>query len=175
MFELDFCRPLWIVLKSGNIAVRPRGGQFSPMFKGNTRVEQETVTQVLMFLDPCLPPPPHPHPPSPPLCTRWPSLIVKRLMDVILLDSKCYPLLENDSTSGELYWRSTRKVLAANRSIYSKLTGDCTDLGNASVDATQEDTGEVKSSPAVHAVPTLPCYPSPGSSDPDLNFPAISM
>ena len=39
-------------------------------------------------------------------------------LDVILLDSKCYPLLENESTSGETFWRSTRKVQAASRSIY---------------------------------------------------------
>ena len=29
MFELDPNRPVWIVKKSGNIAVWPRGGQFS--------------------------------------------------------------------------------------------------------------------------------------------------
>ena len=29
MFELDSTRPLWIVRKSGNIAVWPRGGLFS--------------------------------------------------------------------------------------------------------------------------------------------------
>ena len=61
-------------------------------------------------------------------------------VEVILLDSKCYPLLENNSTSAESFWRSTPKVLAANREIYDKLKGACTNLQNASVDLTAEDS-----------------------------------
>ena len=41
----------------------------------------------------------------------------------ILLDSKCYPLLSNESTSGVDFWRSTRKILAASRAVYEKVTG----------------------------------------------------
>ena len=58
----------------------------------------------------------------------------------ILLDSKCYPLLENESTREETFWRSTSKVLAANSGIYNKLMGICTNLQNASVDRTAEDS-----------------------------------
>ena len=119
--------------------------------RGNMRVEYEIVTQVSVFLDPSS------------STVRKVAELVKRQIDVdvILLDSKCYPLLENDSTSGELYWRSTRKVLAANRSIYSKLTGDCTDLGNASIDATQEDTGEESDSSSMTNVDFTPSSKRP--------------
>ena len=43
--------------------------------------------------------------------------------DVILLDSKLYPLIANDSTSGLDYWKSTRKIIATSRSVYEKLVG----------------------------------------------------
>jgi len=82
-------------------------------------------------------------PKSPCLLTHHPpvrevtDLVSKQIgMDVILLDSKCYPLLENDSTSVESFWR----VPAANRAMYDKLTGQCTSLQNASVDLTEEDS-----------------------------------
>ena len=81
--------------------------------KGNAKMEYEIVTQVSMFLDV-------------PSSTVWKvtELVKKQVdSDVILLDSKYYPLLENGSTSGETFWRSTRKVLAANRAVYNKLTG----------------------------------------------------
>ena len=42
--------------------------------------------------------------------------------DVILLDSKCYPLLDNDATSTLEFWKSTRKILAASKVSYNKLT-----------------------------------------------------
>ena len=41
-------------------------------------------------------------------------------MEVVLLDSKCYPLTENESTSSESFWKSSRKILAANKSLYNK-------------------------------------------------------
>ena len=70
--------------------------------------------------------------------------LVKRQigLDVVLLNSKSYPLLDNDSTRGEAFWKSTRKVLAANRGLYNKLTGQHTDLEKASIDLTCEDTAE---------------------------------
>ena len=43
--------------------------------------------------------------------------------EVVLLDSKLFPIADNDSTSGPKFWRSTRKVIAAKRIIYEKLVG----------------------------------------------------
>ncbi|XP_019859766.1 PREDICTED: uncharacterized protein LOC109588007 [Amphimedon queenslandica] len=43
--------------------------------------------------------------------------------EVILLDSKCYPLLDNPATSCMDFWKSTRKILATSKSQYEKLTG----------------------------------------------------
>ena len=78
---------------------------------------------------------------SPCTVRRVTDLVSKQVgVDVVLLDSKGYPLLENDSTSVESFWRGTRKVLAANRAIYGKLTGQCTDLQKASVDPTGGDS-----------------------------------
>ena len=36
--------------------------------------------------------------------------------EVILLDSKCYPLLNNEAMSCMNFWRSTRKILATSKS-----------------------------------------------------------
>ena len=41
---------------------------------------------------------------------------------VILLDSKLYPLLSNEGTSDVDFWRSTRKILAASKSLYQQLS-----------------------------------------------------
>ena len=43
--------------------------------------------------------------------------------EVVLLDSKCYPILHNDATTVFDYWKSTRKILAASKAAYEKLTG----------------------------------------------------
>ena len=43
--------------------------------------------------------------------------------EVILLDSKLFPLLDNDATTGVDFWKSTRKIIAASRSLYEKLGG----------------------------------------------------
>lgn len=43
--------------------------------------------------------------------------------DVVLLDSKCYPLLHNEATTVLEFWKSTRKILAASKVSYEKLTG----------------------------------------------------
>ncbi len=44
---------------------------------------------------------------------------------VVLLDSKLYPLANNDSTSGLDFWKSTRKIIAASHATYEKLSGVC--------------------------------------------------
>ena len=57
-------------------------------------------------------------------------------------DNHVLPPLDNDSTHGEAFWKSTRKVLAANTGLYNKLTGQDTDLEKTSIDLTREDTAE---------------------------------
>ena len=42
---------------------------------------------------------------------------------IVLLDSKLYSLVNNDSTSGIHFWKSTRKIIAASRATYEKLSG----------------------------------------------------
>ena len=130
------------------------------VYKGNTKVEYEIVMQLSMLLDP-----------SSSNVRQVTELVNKQVeLDVILLDSKCYPLLDNDSTRGEAFWKSTRKVLAANRGLYNKLTGKRTALQNASIDLTHEDTGEESDSSGTTNPELLepplkrPCgrhYPSP--------------
>jgi len=51
--------------------------------------------------------------------------LVKRQVgfEVVLLDSKLFPVIDNESTSGPEFWRSTRKIIAVSRATYEKLTG----------------------------------------------------
>ena len=42
---------------------------------------------------------------------------------VTLLDSKCFPIMENDATSETEFWRLNRNILAASSSLYTKLVG----------------------------------------------------
>ncbi len=51
--------------------------------------------------------------------------------DIILLDSKCFPVLDNETTRSTEYWKSTRKILAASMSLYSRLKGTSADPGQA--------------------------------------------
>ena len=140
------------------VSLKKRDGKGSST-KGNSKVEYEIVTQVTVSLDSSSP------------CTvcKVTDLVSKQIgMDVILLDSKCYPLLENDITSVESFWRGTRKVLAANRAMYDKLTGQCTSLQNASVDLTGEDSDS--SSIGMSPVQKRPCRDAvPSSVDEKLD------
>ena len=65
--------------------------------KGNTKVEYEIVTQISVLLNELS------------SSVSQVSELVKRQidLDVILLDSKCYPLLDNPSTRGEAFWKSS--------------------------------------------------------------------
>ena len=52
------------------------------------------------------------------------SLIASNVgFEVILLDSKCYPILHTETTTEFEFWKSTRKILAASKTSYEKLTG----------------------------------------------------
>ncbi len=46
---------------------------------------------------------------------------------VVLLDSKCFPILENSTTTTGEFWKSNRKILAASKELYTKLTGSSAD------------------------------------------------
>ena len=59
--------------------------------------------------------------------------------EVILLDSKCYPLLPNEGTSGTEFWKGTRKILAASKAIYEKLTGLSGDMNIKEINLTSAD------------------------------------
>jgi hypothetical protein len=43
--------------------------------------------------------------------------------EVVLLDCKLYPIANTEATSGKEYWKSTRKIIAASRSLYERLGG----------------------------------------------------
>ena len=71
------------------------------------------------------------------------QLVAKQVdFDIVLLDSKIYPLLDNESTTGESFWKSTRKILAANKQLCRKVTGQNTDIERASIDLTKEDSSD---------------------------------
>ena len=42
---------------------------------------------------------------------------------VILLDSKLYPLIANESTAGIDSWKSTHKIIATSRAAFEKIVG----------------------------------------------------
>ena len=57
-----------------------------------------------------------------------PSSVAERVhqqvgFEIVLLDSKCFPILENDTTASVDFWKCNRKVLAASKALYTKLTG----------------------------------------------------
>ena len=73
--------------------------------------------------------------------------------EVILLDSKCYPLLDNATTSTSEFWRSTRKILAASKSVFQRLSGTSIDFKKRMNDETTH--GDVhKEVPT----PKRPCF-----------------
>ena len=61
--------------------------------------------------------------------------------EVVLLDSKCFPLRDCDSTVASEFWKSNRRILAASMSLFTKLTGTSTNpiRANPDVDLTASD------------------------------------
>ncbi len=43
--------------------------------------------------------------------------------DPILLDSKLFPIMDSEATTGTEFWKSTRKIMAASKSLYERLGG----------------------------------------------------
>ena len=81
----------------------------------SNRIQYSAVTQITVSLDPS----------RGQCCISGVCEKVKEQVgfEVILLDSKCYPLLPNDDTSCAEFWKSTRKVIAAPKQTYEKLGG----------------------------------------------------
>ena len=111
---MKFRQNLGIVLVVPSAVYDVRGHPPSTAAKGNAKVEYEIVTQISVFLDV-----------SSSIVrqmttggvTNWPGhSFVGQL--------SATPLLDNDSTRSEAFWKSTRTVLAANRGLYNKLTGN---------------------------------------------------
>ena len=86
-----------------------------PGVSSRNKIHHAAVTQITVTLDPSLGQ----------CCVGGGSQKVKDQVgfDVILLDSKCYPLLTNEDTSSEDFWKSTRKIIAAPKQAYEKLGG----------------------------------------------------
>ncbi len=61
----------------------------------------------------------------------------------ILLDSKLFPLIDSDATSGIEFWKSTRRIMAASKSLYDKIGGVNPDIVQCEVD---NDTTQTPSS-----------------------------
>ena len=100
--------------------------------KCSTRMEYTVVTQVVVSL-------------TPSQCSveAVTELVTQQLgFQAVLLDSKCFPLIGNEGTSGD-FWKGTRKILAASKSHYEKSTGQSADImsiGEA-IEITDEEPG----------------------------------
>ena len=79
------------------------------------RIQYTAVTQMTVSLDPS----------RGQCCVSGVCEKVKEQIgfDVVLLDSKCFPVLPNDDTSCPEFWKSTRKIIAAPTQSYEKLGG----------------------------------------------------
>ena len=78
-----------------------------------SRLVHTVVTQVIISLDSndCS-------------VTRATECVRKQIgLDVVLLDSKLFPIMDNESTAGAEFWRSTRKIIAVAR--LASLQGRC--------------------------------------------------
>ena len=60
------------------------------------------------------------------------QLNMEIILHGIVVDSKCYPLMENNKAM--IFWRSSCKVLAANKALYHEVSGWSAETGRASVD-----------------------------------------
>lgn len=62
--------------------------------------------------------------------------------EALLLDSKCYPLLANEGTSGIEFWKSTRKILGSSKSVYEKVSGSSANVNiEQAIDLTDDEAG----------------------------------
>ena len=85
-----------------------------PSTSKSSRLEYSIITQVYLCLtaDQCN-------------VTSVSDVVAEQVgFPVVLLDSKCYPLSSNAGTCGVDFWKSTRKILAASKSLYVQLCDD---------------------------------------------------
>ena len=97
--------------------------------KASSHLDYKVVTQVIISLE---------------IGHCSPSVVAESVrqqvgFEVVLLDSKCFPILETDSTTTTEFWKSNRKVLAASKSLYSKLMGSCAHPRHAANDDLHSD------------------------------------
>ena len=107
--------------------------------KHSSHLEYQVITQVVVTLEvgQCK-------------CSIVADLVRQQVgFPVTLLDSKCFPIMENETTNAMDFWKSNRKILAASSSLYSKLTGSSTnpDRAKGEIDLTHSDD-ELLESPA---------------------------
>lgn len=69
--------------------------------------------------------------------------------EVVLLDSKCFPILDCESTTATEFWKSNRRILVASKTLYTKLTGSSANpkRANSAIDLTPSDEEEEGSNP----------------------------
>ena len=67
--------------------------------------------------------------------------------EIVLLDSKCFPILENDATASIDFWKYNRKILAASKSLYTKLTGSSANPRRATSELHSDDDEKDNDSP----------------------------
>ena len=85
-------------------------------------------------------------------CNECTSSIVSDLVkqqvgyDVVLLDSKCYLILDDDTSQGVEFWKSSHKILAASKSVYTSMKGSSADPKRTKVqiDLTSELEGSTE-------------------------------
>ena len=95
-----------------------------PSHSRASRFEHTVVTHVIISLnsDDCS-------------VSRATECVQKQIgLEVVLLDSKLFPIMDNNSTSEAAFWCSTRKIIAVSRASYEKLSGN----------AVGEELGQVK-------------------------------
>ena len=94
------------------VSLQLKDGQ-TPSSSKASKIDFQVVTNIVLTLEPsqCN------------LATVGKPVAQQVGFEVILLDSKAYPLLPSDATSGAQFWKSTRKVLAASKTLYEKCTG----------------------------------------------------
>ena len=102
-----------------------------PSTSKSSLVEYKTVTQIVVTLEVghCS------------LAAVAEAVSQQVMFEVVLLDSKCFPILTSETTNTTEFWKSNRKVLAASKTLYSKLAGSSTNpkCAKAEIDLTSDD------------------------------------
>ena len=87
----------------------------TPCTSRSSKMLHTVVTQVIVTLDTAN------HECN--VCTVAEKMKKQLGFSVVLLDSKLFPLIDNESTTGAGFWKSTRKIIATSRSAYEKAGG----------------------------------------------------